>query len=145
MRRAAAAAIAALALAGCASVEFSDVGDRHMVDITNTGWYFLNFIPLASGNPESPNDCSCKLFRQTTTLENNVRLLDYAVRKRGARGVNSVISSWSDEGVLFILFKRHTCHTSAELVLPDDESAADGAAKEARGGESREIEDKETK
>lgn len=121
------AALAALLLAGCASVRISSKGDRTMVDINNTGWYLLNLIPLASGDPHDPNGCSCMLFRRTVTLENNMKLLDYAVRKTGADSFGSVVSYTTDESVLFILLKRHVCHTSAELILPkkDDEKNED--------------------
>jgi len=119
MRRAASiAAIAAALLSGCASVRICEQGDRTMVDITNTGWYLLNLIPLASGDPHDPNGCSCMMFRRTVTLENNVKLLDYAVRKTGAESFGSVVSYTTDESVLFFLLKRHVCHTSAELILP---------------------------
>lgn len=121
------AALAALLLAGCASVRISSKGDRTMVDINNTGWYLLNLIPLASGDPHDPNGCSCMLFRRTVTLENNMKLLDYAVRKTGAESFGSVVSYTTDESVLFILLKRHVCHTSAELILQkkDDEKNED--------------------
>ena len=59
------------------------------------------------------------MFTQTTTLANNVRMLDWAVTERNATGVRDVTTFTTDESVLFILFKRHTIHTSAELILPD--------------------------
>ena len=120
MRAAALAAAAALALSGCASVRHCGAGGRHMVVVENTGWYFLNVIPLASGNPDSPNGCSCRLFRQTTTLKNNMKMLDRAAKELGAAEVTNVSSSWTDEAVLFILFKRHMCQTSAELIIPPE-------------------------
>ncbi len=115
MKRLAAIA-AAMALAGCASVRISHEGDRSVVDIVNTGWYLFNVIPLASGNPHDPNGCSCKLFRRTVTLENNMKLLDYAMRKEGADSFGDLVSYTTDESVLFFLFKRHACHSSAELI-----------------------------
>lgn len=115
--------IPALALAGCATAKFSDVGGRTIADVTNTGWYLFNLIPLASGNPEHPNAVGCKLFSRTVTLENNLRLLDYAMRdyiNNPAELANArygeVISYTTDESVLFFLFKRHACHTSAEII-----------------------------
>ena len=119
--RLAAALAAALALAGCASVRYCGVGGRNMVVVENTGWYFLNFIPLASGNPERPNRCSCRLFRQTTTLESNMKMLEAEAARRGAVDIVNANSSWTDESVLFILFKRHMCQTSAELIIPTEE------------------------
>jgi len=120
MKRLVSAFATALLLCGCATVRYSNEGGRHMVDIVNTGWYMLHLIPIASGNPDAPNECSCKMFRQTTTLKNNVRLLDYAVTERNAVDVRSVRSYWTNESFLFILFQRHACHTSAELILADD-------------------------
>lgn len=115
-RAACAAAALALAASGCATVTYSEAGGRTMVDISNSGWYLLNFIPLASGDPDKPNAGTCRLFRQTTTLENNIRMLDRAVEERKASGVKSVTSHWTDENVMIILFKRHCMHTSAELL-----------------------------
>lgn len=111
----------AAALCGCATIRYSNEGGKTMVDITNTGWYLFNLIPIASGNPDAPNECSCSLFRQTTTLENNIRLLDYAATYRNAKSIRSVNSFWTDENVLIILLKRHSCHTSAELVIEDED------------------------
>jgi hypothetical protein len=111
------ACILVAAACGCATVRYCDNGGKTMVDITNTGWYLFNVIPLASGNPDAPNECSCKLFRQTTTLANNTRLLDFAMTEKEAETVKSVSSYHTDESVLFLLLKRHACHTSAELVM----------------------------
>lgn len=119
--RLAAAILAALALAGCATVRYCDVGGKNMVVVENTGWYFLNVIPLASGNPDEPNRCSCRLVRQTTTLENNMKMLEAFAAEHGAVDIVNTTSSWTDESVLFVLFKRHQCQTSAELVIPSEE------------------------
>ena len=116
--------LAALLAGGCATVRYSDHGGKAMVDVANTGWYLFNVIPLASGNPESPNECDCRLFRQTTTLANNARLLDYAATSRNAIGVRDVSTYTSDECVFIILLKRHIIHTSAEMILPPKEEPA---------------------
>ena len=113
------AVLGGLLFSGCASVTFCDKGGHTVVDITNTGWYLLNFIPLASGNPERPNANECRLFSQTVTLENNMKMLDYALRKRGAKTYKNVISYTTDANVMVILFKRHVCHTSAELIFEE--------------------------
>ncbi len=124
MRRIAILACLATALlgAGCATVRYSDKGEKSMVEVANRGWYLLNIIPIASGDPEAPNENGCCLFRQTTTLANNMRMLDHAATERNAIGLKSVISSTEDESIFIILLKRHTIHTSAELVLPEDKS-----------------------
>lgn len=112
-------AFLALALCGCASVEYCNEGGRHLVDVSNSGWYLFNFIPVASGNPDAPNEQSCVFFKETATLENNVKMLDFAATARNARSIRSLKSSWTDESILIILLKRHVIHTSAELVIDD--------------------------
>ncbi len=121
MKRLAFLLLAALLAGGCATVHYSDEGGKTMVDVANTGWYLFNLIPLASGNPEAPNEVGFKLFRQTTTLQNNVRLLDYAATERGASDIKAVSTFTSDESVFIILLKRHIIHTSAELIIPPKE------------------------
>ena len=51
MKRAALLALAAVLLAGCSTVTVSRNGPT-MVNIENSGWYLLNFIPLASSKAE---------------------------------------------------------------------------------------------
>ena len=70
----------AIILTGCATVETSDVGGRHMVVVSNSGWYLFNLIPIASGNPEKVNKVSCSLFSETATLENNYKMLDDIIK-----------------------------------------------------------------
>lgn len=111
--------ILVLLLAGCATVNYSDKGGKTMVDVANTGWYLFNLIPVASGNPGAPNEADFKLFRQTTTLENNVRMLDYAATERNAAAIKDISTYTSDECIFILLFKRHIIHTSAELVFTD--------------------------
>lgn len=114
--------IAAFAAAGgCASINISRVG-KVMVDVENTNWLLFNFIPIASGNPERPNESDCQFFCDTVNLENNIAMVNYAVEKHGAVGVRDIISYTTDEYVLFILLKHHCMHTSAELVMPGDET-----------------------
>ena len=112
--------LAALTLSGCAIVNVSEEGDKTMVDIENSGWYLLSFIPLASGDPKFPNAFMCEWFSDTVNLQNNMNLLDYAVRKRGANGIKDIVSFTTDEHVFFILFKRHAFHTSAQLLTEDN-------------------------
>ena len=106
-------------LAGCPTVEFSGVGGRKMVVVSNSSWYLFNLIPIASGNPEKVNRASCVLFSETATLGNNLKMLDGAARLSGAKTVKSLKSFWNDESVFVILMKRHVIHTSAELVYED--------------------------
>ncbi|MBO6168196.1 MAG: hypothetical protein J6P13_07640 [Kiritimatiellae bacterium] len=109
---------AALAMAGCTSVRVSHVGHT-MVDVENNGWFLFNLIPLASGDTDNPESRLCKLFQNSVTLDNNIDLINYAMTREGAVGVRDLVSYSTDEYVLFILLKRHSMHTSAELVMPE--------------------------
>ena len=106
---------AALLCGGCASVRTSNEGGREMVAIENSGWYLFNIIPLASGNPENPNGFGCVFGRQTTTLDNNMRMLETEMAKAGRARYRDLVSYSADESYLIIFLKRHTLYTSAEL------------------------------
>ena len=114
----------ALTLGGCSTVRFCDVGGQTTVDVTNTGWYLLNVIPVVSGDPDAPNAFGCRLFSDTVSLANNVRMLETAVKRRvqGADAASlrfgKVVSYLSDETVLPLVLKLHACHTSAIIVAP---------------------------
>ena len=111
--------LACALLGGCATVTVSREGAT-MVNIENSGWYLLNFIPIASGNPTRPNSCTTRLFSKTVTLENNVKMLDKVIRDEGAVAVRDINSFTIDEHVLLILLKRHSYHTSAQLLMKED-------------------------
>ena len=115
----AALTLACALLGGCATVTVSRDGAT-MVNIENSGWYLLNFIPIASGNPARPNSCTTRLFSKTVTLENNVKMLDNVIRDEGAVAVRDINSFTVDEHVLLILLKRHAYHTSAQLLMKED-------------------------
>ena len=121
--------LACALLSGCATVTVSRDGAT-MVNIENSGWYLLNFIPLASGNPTRPNSCTTRLFSKTVTLENNVKMLDKVIREEGAAAVRDINSFTIDEHVLLILLKRHAYHTSAQLLMKEDmeETKAEGVS-----------------
>ena len=124
-----AAILACALLGGCATVTVSRDGAT-MVNIENSGWYLLNFIPLASGNPARPNSCTTRIFSKTVTLENNVKMLDTVIRDDGAVAVRDINSFTIDEHVLLILLKRHAYHTSAQLLMKEDmeETKAEGVS-----------------
>ena len=111
--------LACALLGGCATVTVSREGAT-MVNIENSGWYLLNFIPIASGNPARPNSCTTRLFSKTVTLESNVKMLDRIIREEGAVAVRDINSFTVDEHVLLILLKRHAYHTSAQLLMKED-------------------------
>lgn len=122
--------LACALLGGCATVTISRDGAT-MVNIENSGWYLFNFIPLASGNPDRPNECSTQFFAKTVTLESNAMMLDRVIRKEGALAVRDVNSFTVDEKVMLVLFRRLSYHTSAQLLMQDDidNGKATGAAR----------------
>lgn len=111
-----AALLAAFLGGGCATIKTSSAGGREMVAIENSGWYLFNLIPLASGNPENPNGFDCVFGRQTTTLDNNMRILEDEMVRRGFTKCRDLISYSADESYLIIFLRRHTLYTSAELI-----------------------------
>lgn len=109
------AALSAM-ISGCATYTTTSVGGRTTVAIQNTGWYLFNFIPLGSGDHDAPNRCSCNLFENSVTLDNNMTILRKAMAAEKSYKAENVSSYWTDERVFFILLKRYACHTSAELI-----------------------------
>ena len=111
-----AVALCALLFSGCASYNLTSVGGRTTIDIQNTGWYLFRRIPLASGDPDSPNRNVCRIFTDTVKLENNMKMLRHAMIQNGAFKAENIVSHTTDEKVFVILLQRYICHTSAELI-----------------------------
>ena len=107
----------AAVLAGCATVQVSDEGGQLMADVENTCWKFLMFIPLGSGDAEAPNLKCCRWFTNQATVENNMKILGWAMQKKGAVGVREVTTRFDEDDYSFLL-RRVSCRTSAELILP---------------------------
>jgi hypothetical protein len=128
MKRGALMLLAAFA-AGCTTVQYTTVYNGVKVDngrtpiatveIENSGWFLFGFIPIASGNPEKPDQCSCRLFSNTVKLENNYRVLERKTKEAGADSIANLTSHWTDESAFVILLKRRACHTSAVLLKPE--------------------------
>lgn len=114
--------LGALLASGCASYTITDVCGRTTIDVENTGWELLSFIPLGSGNPEKPNGFGCSLFSDTVTIGSNMRMLEQAMIECEAYKANNIVSHTTSENVFFILLNRNTCHTSAELIKAYDDS-----------------------
>ena len=76
----------------------------------------LNFIPIGGGNPEKPNRCSCRLFEDTTTLQNNLDMLEREMKSVGATRIVNLCSRKIDESVFILLFTRTACRTCAVLL-----------------------------
>lgn len=122
MKRAAILILLGSLFCGCATVESSRVGGHHMVSIKNTGWKFLNVVPIASGDTDHPNTCTTIPFGSSITLDNNIAMLDDIVKQSGARGFRHLSSSITEESIFFIVFDRRIYHTSAELVFDSDQA-----------------------
>ncbi len=106
-------------LAGCTSVHMSNEGGHTMVDISNSGWFLFSLLPIASGDPLQPDNAhTCDFFDNTVTLENNMKLLDYAIESNGALHAKDIVSYVTEETILFVVAKHRVYHTSAELVMP---------------------------
>lgn len=111
---------------GCASI--TTANNYHGVDfegnespietalIENTGWTMFKVIPIGSGNPEKPNRNSCCLFEDTTTLQNNLDMLEREMKRVGATRIKNLSSKTADESLFLLLFTRTACRTSAVLL-----------------------------
>lgn len=133
MKRLRLPALCALLLlaAGCASVQVSkefhgvhvDGGREPVatVQVANTGWYLLTFIPIASGNPEKPNQVSCNWFENTVRLENNMRILGAKMKEMGVTEVANLTSHRTDEKYLVFILARRAYRTSAILLKSQEE------------------------
>ena len=121
-----AALCAAAFVAGCATIkraeEYHGVsiedGEQPLetVEIENTGWLVFRCIPLGSGDPLRPNETTCRFFRNTVTLQNNLEMLEDEMERRSAKRVTNLTSRKTDESIFFILLTRRAYHTSAVLL-----------------------------
>ena len=120
------ALLSAFAMAGCATVttahnyhgvnvEGGEVPIESVV-IENTGWKIFDLIPIGGGNPERPNSCSCRFFEDTTTLQNNLDMLEGEMKSVGATRIVNLSSRKIDESVFILLLTRTACRTSAVLL-----------------------------
>ncbi|MGN0845998.1 MAG: hypothetical protein ACI4RA_01280 [Kiritimatiellia bacterium] len=99
------------------------------LEIENSGWFLLTFIPFASGDVERPNQTSCRWFRNTVKVENNVKVLKDIMQRERVREVANLTSHRSDEKYLFFLLERRACHTSAVLLQPEAPSTSGKSSK----------------
>lgn len=109
-------ALAGILSGGCYSVNVSTKGDRTMCLANNSCLLLFGFIPIASGDIDGSDDTSVVFFKDTTTLANNLRLVDRAMRAEHATKTRDVSSYRTDETILILILRRTTLRTSAELV-----------------------------
>lgn len=86
------------------------------VEISNANLLLLSFIPIASGDPASPNAGACLWFTDTLSVANQFRMLEAEAARVGATRVVDVATLKTDESLLFFLLQREKMHTSATLV-----------------------------
>lgn len=123
------AALALLLASGCMTVRTTrayngiavEDGRKPVVtvEIENSGWYLLTFIPLASGKVEAPNQADCRWFTNTVTVENNLKVLQEIMLRERVAEVANLTSHRSDEKYLVCLLARRAYHTSAVLLQPE--------------------------
>ena len=115
----------AAALCGCASitplktpatVKVDGVTPIESVEVTNSAWYLFSCIPLFSGDPNFPNVGTCKLFEDTLTLQNQMKMLEAEAKRVGATRAIDVTTMTDDESICFFLVEHWRAHTSAVLV-----------------------------
>ena len=116
----------ALACSGCATINRAN--DYHgmgiedgeapleTIEIENTGWLLFKCIPLGSGDPLRPNEKTCRFFRNTVTLQNNLEMLEDEMERIGAKRVENLTSRKTDESMFILLLTRRSYHSSAVLL-----------------------------
>ena len=126
MRQSLIALAFASVFAGCATInkatDYHGMGIEggetpiETVEIENAGWLVLKFIPIGSGDPLRPNEKTCRFFRNTVNLQNNLEMLEDEMERVGAKRVANLTSRKTDESIFFILLTRRAYHTSAVLL-----------------------------
>ena len=117
---------AALVCSGCATIQRasdyhgmgSENGEQPIetIEIENTGWLLFRCIPLGSGDPLRPNEMTCRFFRNTVTLQNNLEMLEDEMERVGAKRVENLTSRKTDESMFILLLTRRSYHSSAVLL-----------------------------
>ena len=119
------AAAAALFLCGCCTVASSHDFRGVKVDgcenpvavlaVENSGWYLFGCLPIVTGNPDNPGHA--KLFSDTVTLENNVKMLVNKAKQENATVVANLTSRVRDDlAIGFFIFGRKQVFTSAVIM-----------------------------
>ena len=107
---------AASALSGCCTATLCREGDRSVCYIQNNGWSLFGVVPIVSGDPKAPNCWNSRWFRDTVTLDTNMKILDKMMKDNSYTKSRSLASYTTHEDVFFLILRRRACHTSAELL-----------------------------
>ena len=126
MKRLSILLVLAATCAGCAStltrlpvpkgLEADGLHPVETVEASNSAVLFLSFIPIASGDPKAPNSGGVRWFEETTTLDNQMKMLEAEASRIGATRAVNVETLLTDESYFLFLLLRETIHTSAVLV-----------------------------
>ena len=108
--------LVALLAEGCCAYKTCNHGGKTLCYIENSGWKLFNLIPIASGDPASPNENTPLWFTDTVTLETNMALLKRVMVERRLRHTRDLTSYRSEELIIPFLCKRYIYHTSVELL-----------------------------
>ncbi len=92
------------------------------VQIENSGWYLFDFIPLFCGDPERPNDNTCRIFKHTVTLQNNLVVLDWIMAENNCTVISNLASRETDDIYFIFLLYRRACHTTAVISREEDQT-----------------------
>ena len=133
-------AVAMSALVGCSTTltrlpatempSSSDVRPLEVVEISNACLLLLSFLPIASGDPQSPNSGGSCWFEDTTTVANQMRMLETEASRIGAtRAIDMKTLRVVDASPFLFLLQREKIHTSAVLVRDIPRPAKNGKEK----------------
>lgn len=113
MKRALAFSLALALMVGCATVQTATEFRGTSVNgnpkpvtsiaIENSGWYIFGVLPIITGDPAHPGPWSFRLFRNTVTLENNIKMLQMKADEFGATNLEN-LESWTDDNLSIGLF-----------------------------------------
>ena len=132
-------ALTLVALGGCSTtltrlpppegLKTPGVDPIEAVEISNANLLLLSCIPIASGDPQSPNSGDCTWFEDTTTVANQLMMLENEASRVGATRAMNVATLKTDEALFFFLLQREKIHTSAVLVRDVPRPAENGKEK----------------
>lgn len=86
------------------------------VEVSNASLLFLSVLPIASGDPSAPNSGGGLWFEDSTTVANQLKMLEDEAARIGATRAVDVTTLRTDESLFFFLLQREKIHTSAILV-----------------------------
>ena len=119
-------ALAAAVLCGCSTtltrlpapkgLREPNVQPLEAVEVSNASLLFLSVLPIASGDPQSPNSWGSCWFEDTATVANQLKMLEAEAARIGATRAVEVTTLRTDESLFFFLLQREKIHTSAILV-----------------------------